>query len=358
MALSNEDKALVVAFELLRKQLHDSAAATAANTQRTEDDYREQAKALRELAAKLDTAEGRAPAPGAPPPGGPAPTVNPNQAALADWQNDPERKERNAARQLAGAKKAERGQALNASPLFGVLGQVAAKFAAVVGPAALLGQVLNSQISGFQVLGTATKVLAATIAPVLLPATVALSAGVLALSDVIMDHGLPVMDRWFDYVLGTAIPAIAFLIDTIDDAGKGVEDFAEAVEDAVNWVERKINSLNPFSESNPDERRFLGVKWSDRGTGEAGVNAGLADTLRSLRMSMGPRAQITGIGDVGRGAQLASIQADPLEARLMRDQLKVLEKIEAKLPGRAAPRRVYDPGETTAGGGADYGEGD
>lgn len=87
-------------------------------------------------------------------------------------------------------------------------------------------------------------------------------------------------------------------------------------------------------------------------------------------MSMGPKAQISGIGDVGRQVQMAAINNDPLEARLMKMQLTVLEKIERSVSQNRTPRRVYDPSEsrtdrltgagdyeggTSAGGGGDYG---
>jgi hypothetical protein len=52
---------------------------------------------------------------------------------------------------------------------------------------------------------------------------------------------------------------------------------------------------------------------------------------------------MSGLEEVGRAAQMAALQQDPLEARLMRDQLKVLEKIESAVSKRREADRVYDP---------------
>jgi hypothetical protein len=357
-----EEHALVVAMELLRKQMADLPTQIATNMQRSEEDYTRQAAQALQFVAQKDAGYARAHPPAADMDSTPA------ARALKEFRDDPARKERNAQKQLAGAKKAERSEQLNASPLVRVMSQVAGKFAEIVGPAALLSQVLNNDLSGFQVLGSAMKVLASAIAPVLLPATVALSAGVLALSDVILEHGMPVMEKWFEMVLSTAIPAIAFIVDAFDDAADIVDRFGEAVKEVSEWFQHQVDRFDPakwFEDDDGSARDSI----VNRGPGERSVSAGLADTLRSLRMSMGPKATITGIGDVARQVQLAGLQSDPLKAREMKIQQDMLNRLD-RIAANTSPRgtRVYDPRETGAGdyergsgsasGGGDYGEGE
>lgn len=414
-ALSQEERMLVAAMELLRRQLGDtSVILAAANTQKSDADYLKQAaEALQFVADRAPGGFGPArPVAPTPPPadlgGAGAPVVidrklpkrpdtdpgpggietkenkadrEPNaQKALKAWHDDPARKEANAAKQLASAQRAERNEKLKGNPIASVLTGVAAKFAAVLGPAALLSQVLQSNLSGFQVLGTAVKVLATTLAPILLPVTAALAAGVLAVSDVLMEHLMPAMDTWFQFVLGSAIPAIAFLIDMFNDAAEGVSGWIEDLDGAGKAVRewaaeryRDAQQFNPFtseeedekfirsnitgdgSDGEPgDERRFLGMKWSSRGRGEEATGRGLADTLRSLRMSMGPRATVTGLGGVGQAIQSAALNQDPLEARMLKvqtDMLNRLDRIAANTRGRGRPG-PFDVGG--ASGAGDY----
>jgi hypothetical protein len=68
--------------------------------------------------------------------------------------------------------------------------------------------------------------------------------------------------------------------------------------------------------------------------GRAGAGLGddfgksMSAVLASLRLSLGPKATVSGLGDVGRAAQLAALNNDPLDAELLRLQLSALERIE------------------------------
>lgn len=358
-ALTEHDKGFIYAMELLRKQLEDSALGIAANTKATEDDYKARAKAIGDWMAAREKPEAV-----------PAADVGsdaPHQRALKEFQNDPDRKEASAKKALESAQRGERQEKLNANPLYRVLSEVAGKFQAIVGPAALVSAVLNSTVSGFGTLQKSVQVFASTIAPLLLPVTLSLSAAMLALADVVGSDGVPIIEKWTEFILNDGIPAIVFLVDMFAEAAKGAQDFAEGVADAVAWVKRQIDAVNPFGgDDNSDERTIGGMQWSGREGGDK-VSDGLRDSLQSLRQSVGSRGTVSALAGIGQGAQQAVVQGDPIEQRLMRQQIATLERIEAKLPGRAAPRRVYDPERTGRGdyergtgsaSGGDYGEGE
>jgi hypothetical protein len=281
--------------------------------------------------------------------------------------------------------------------LGGMLSMLGAKFAVVLGPLAVFGQVLGNSLSGFDILGKAVKVLATTLAPILLPVMAALAAGVLAVSDLLIERLLPHMDEWFSLILTTAIPAIEFFIDTLEEAADAITEVAKflgglagaergGVTDTAMRATPVLGSVLALKDlvmgsgdeaggaagdgsggdGPSDERRFMGMRWSGRGRGAEGVDRGLMDTLRSLRMSMGPKATVTGLGGVGQGIQTAAIQADPLEARMLKVQQDMLAKLERVAANTARGGRgarfdpTYGAGDyergTGAGGGADYGE--
>lgn len=60
----------------------------------------------------------------------------------------------------------------------------------------------------------------------------------------------------------------------------------------------------------------------------------LGDVVKSLRLSIGPKATISGLESVGRSAQLAALNSDPLDRTLEELQLKSLERIEKVLVER------------------------
>jgi hypothetical protein len=216
-----------------------------------------------------------------------------------------------------------------ANPLRQAFGVVAGKFMAVAGPLSALQQILDSTTSGFQTLGVAVKVAAGAVAPVLLPATLLLAAGVTAAASVFTDVGMPAMEALFEFVIDTALPSIEILV-------QGMEVMASAVNDSVAALKEFGGVLT-----------FASGLFSGRGgrSARSRVDGALTDVLASFRRSLGPRAQISGLAEVGKQAQLAALNSDPLEARLMRHQIQVLERIEAAIKRRReADRnpRAYD----------------
>ena len=305
--MSSDAKALIVAMELLRVQVQDNALAVAANTMRF------------------------APTAGDSPPSANVPSAfdrpqavvvmgpNPLPVTIAGGKGPP------------GAPRAPRRPAPSGTPglagIAAMFGLVVAKFAAVAGPLAIIATVVSSATSGFQTLQSAVKLLAGTIAPVLLPVVLMLATTFVAFSDVLMEVGLPVMETFFSVVLDTLIPAIEWMVEQFEWAAKGIIEF--------------IDSLDFLSDSTVAASEEIFGR-GDKKT-RSRVDGAMRDVLTSFRMSIGPKATMSGLDEVGRAAQMAALQQDPLEARLMRDQLRVLEKIESAVSKRREADRVYDP---------------
>lgn len=405
-ALSSDEKQLVIAMALMQKALSDNSLATAANTHTTEDDYRKRAKDIEDFTAGLKPSGGAAPlAPGDGAPGGSAPpaaakagdgaaggSAAPAAAkadddllaailkdtaakpkddgveelddaakeaagALAEFQKklgEDYKNDATASRgrgtpglgQRAGAAAGGAAGAVGSGALgavTNVLSSVAGKFAAIAGPAAILSQVLQNSLSGFQVLNQAVKVVATTLAPILLPVTVALAAGMLAISDVLIEQLLPGMDRWFQLILDTAIPVISAVVDAFAFAADKIMSFASAVGDVIDWVKRQVNSLNPFSDDDDGEQNRADLIAPDAG-GRDKVNSGLRDTLASLRNSMGPKASIGALGSVGQAAQMAALNSDPIEARMLKIQTNMLTRLDQVAANTAKTNAAPRPG--------------
>lgn len=233
------------------------------------------------------------------------------------------------------------------------------KFTAAIGPLAVLGAVVQSNISGFQVMGTAVKVLAGTLAPLLLPATVLISTALVALSDVVLSTLMPGMESFFGVMLSIGLPAIIGFVDAMIDGGKKIQEWADALDPKKNETAAVARDLGEFlRDASPltwsrnssavadiADRRLNGAEGgSERQPTEGSrlVMGALRDVMQSLRLSVGPRAQISGLESVGRAAQLAALNNDPLEARMLRTQQQILAIMERTI-ARTENDRVYDP---------------
>lgn len=367
MNLSAGEKALVVALEVLRKALDNSAVATAANALQVEKDYKQRAEEAKKFVERNTDSgkygDGRDFRPGeqAPAPGdvtgvAKSPESGAQRVTIVNAAPIPVTLVDAGAAGPGGPIRVgapdSKPHATGPNPALGaitsVLGQVASKFSGIIGPAALLGQVLNAPIAGFQVLSTAVKVLASSLAPVLLPVTLLLSAGMLALSEVVNDELVDAFDDFADLVLNVGVPAMVTFIQAVTEAAAKLKE----------WYE-DLKSLSPgaglggilFGGAN-DALRAGG----DTESAERKVNSGLRDTLASLRLSLGPKASTSSIGSVGSQVQQSALNSDPLETRLARQQLAALERIERKLPNPRGGRQVYLPGDGDFSGDQGSGE--
>lgn len=292
---SQESRALVVALELLRAQLERNMLAITSNTQATEIDISNRARALQGFMRGGSRGGG--------------PNAEPSEA---------------------------RGGSTSRA-----LTMLGGRLTAILGPIALFAAALNAQISGLQVLTSSAKVLAASLAPVLLPVTTLLSAALLAISEIIFTKGMPVFEQFFAFVLSRGLPALAMFLDNVMAAADAVTSFAKNVGEAIAFIERIVSRIPGGKEVLSGALGpILGSQLGERGSSAAALGRGLTDTLRSLRLSMGPRAQITGLESVGKQVQLAALQQDPIEARILKinqDMLTMLERIAGNtMPGGSA----------------------
>jgi hypothetical protein len=334
------------------------------------------------------------------------------------------------------------------SNVFGLLG---AKLGAVLGPLALFGQILQSNASGFQLVGTAVKVLAATLAPVLMPLFVSLAAALLDLQEDLEKRIMPAMKQWAKLIFNTLLPTLGKLVqmfmavvdalaafmtslrgpergdgrsavgaawdntlhgrknnltaeqsnalNMISDlkAGRSEEDIKKgyaaqgdgtraerrAIEDAYRVAHNAIVVENmrkggtndddimkhlakagldkggrnaAFATANAERDRLSGAAARPEAAPEAASTAagmaatarakaraeedaraatpagrlsGLEDVIRSLRISVGPKAQFSGLGEVTKNAQIAALNLDPVEMRMLRIMTREVELLEA-----------------------------
>lgn len=76
-------------------------------------------------------------------------------------------------------------------------------------------------------------------------------------------------------------------------------------------------------------------------------DSAMRDVIRSMGMSMGPKGSYSALTEVGRNAQLAAVNQDPIEARqlkVMMDTLAFLQQAVAKYEAEANPApAIYQP---------------
>lgn len=261
--------------------------------------------------------------------------------------------------------------------LVGGMGNVlTAKLGSVLGPLAIFAQVIGSAGSGFQVLMTAVKLLAATLAPILLPVFAVIAAALVELSDKIWADLLPHLESWYTYIIENLLPALRQFFDAVMAVVKFVggaveagEVVADAAQDAADFFQGGLDGVADFFGFGDDEEPApaenpnptgAGVYTYSSGAGgdfggggrgwldgaltnptvggvmagsspDAGKPDALTDVVRSLRMSIGPRAQFSGLSQVSKNLQTAALNQDPLEARMlekMTKSLDVLERVE------------------------------
>lgn len=94
-------------------------------------------------------------------------------------------------------------------------------FGRVAGPLLTFGAVLGQANSGASTLGKATSVLAASLAPILMPPLVVMAAGVLTVSDIVWTKLRPNLSAFAAVVVERLVPAVQKLIDLIDRATGG-----------------------------------------------------------------------------------------------------------------------------------------
>jgi hypothetical protein len=276
----------------------------------------------------------------------------------------------------------------------GLANMLLARFAMVLGPMAIFGQALQSQSSGFHVLGKVVQILGALIGAFLLPAVAMIAGALLDLTDDIEEDLLAAAREFGAFVMGTLVPAVRFLADVISGTIDVFVWLGEVVGDVIGWFGDLIASdaeSDAKYAAADDELKKMGLggligaegarartterdaaggppagwfeKLLEKGTSgdtagagetreEKVKRSGIDDVIASLKMSMGPKASFSGLADVGKSAQLAALNADPIDQRLLRLNMRMVELLEdirnGRKPGDRKP--VYDTGRFSGGG--------
>ncbi len=351
------EKALITALELLRRSVADLPLSMAKNARATEQASREPEKTSRDSAMfeefnrsrRLEEVRD-------------AQRRKTEDKVLADADRGPAAR----AGRLVAGKAAETGG--------DAIGMLVGKFTAVLGPLAIFGQVLQSNAAGFQVLGKAVSVLAATLAPVLLPVVVVLGAAMLELSDRLWNEIAPGLEDFYKLIINSAVPAVQAFVDAVmwvvgrieaardfarDPVGKTAEAVTDAVtdtfapaidalNDATDWLgglvgigDLSMRGPSPGPPGGPDVGSagysvgsstggggdFGGGSGGD-GAGRGGMKENMLLMLREMRLGMGPQAQRSGLADVGKNLQMAALNQSPFEAKVLERMDKMLTAME------------------------------
>lgn len=362
------------------------------------------------------------------------------------------------------------------------------RFAFVLGPLAAFGTILSANNSGFQVFGSAVKVLGATLAPLVMPAFVLLSTAVVAVSDVLWSKLMPRLGDFYKSIFETGIPAVMRFADSVEAAADGLEalydnipgwmkksgkatasanenqrsaqfDFPSKLSDVpgylldnmkgagtaqeigkqlgmpdvplsrglgwrgytmddfkagkvvphYGWLVKQLTGKQPLTAGQTttppapesqspanhpsggaqgpappeptkvptfdrstkegreaqrehnrqqrEERQLKGYKFGPggepgQGEGAAGfVPGAMKDVLRSLQQSLGPKAAFSSLTEVGKQAQLAALNQDPLDAKVFRRGIETLQKLLESVDSNTKPKPKPEPLYEGGGGG-------
>lgn len=292
--------------------------------------------------------------------------------------------------------RSERGEMATGNTMGKML---ARQFMAVVGPLYLLSTILNQTGSGMGVFQKSIQLMAASLAPIVLPVFMTLAAGLMTLSDIIWNKINPALGDFYSWAikfgLGQAEKKLGDAKDVVDLAGvvRGLtRGDAPNVADMPRMLDAAVRNIDPSGTVASFMRNVGGsndlMNWTARrfgfdnfqqGAGAAGLQTGsggligpavsaatgstaspatsLADALRgnmqdaieSLKRSMGVRATYSGLEDVGKQAQLAALNADPIEMRAAQRVIEAIQQFQEAFD-RAAGQPVPQPNTFNANG--------
>jgi hypothetical protein len=156
-----------------------------------------------------------------------------------------------------------------------VAGMLARPFAALLSPLARLSTYLQATTSGMSVFQGALRVLAASLAPILLPVMFMLASGLIALADTIWNELKPKLGEWIEFIVTTGLTALEWFAEAVTDAasalggfGDGVEEawdsFGDAVADAGDWF-NEVTGRAAVDRSGDGILHGIGKGWGTGG---------------------------------------------------------------------------------------------
>ncbi|MDB5312917.1 MAG: hypothetical protein JWO38_7119 [Gemmataceae bacterium] len=138
-----------------------------------------------------------------------------------------------------------------------IIGMFAGKLGLLLSPLTTLTTILGASNSGMSVLNKAFGIFAATLAPILLPVFVALTAAIVAASDEIWQKLLPKLGEWYKWIIDTAIPKI--------------EELARAAGEAAEFLLGIGKAFGVLKFSEDEKRRHQEELRADRERQQQGV---------------------------------------------------------------------------------------
>lgn len=269
----------------------------------------------------------------------------------------------------------------------GILQAAAVKFAAVIAPLATFGAILSQANSGFSLVTGALQILAATVAPLLLPFFVLLAAGLLTVSDMLWSQLLPNLKDWYTLVLNEGVPAMTAFIQGLAEAAKGTVDAGTALSDFVDrllavtynliaWVSNKLGDTETAEQATrarkmmderirarekgepvPDAADFEARERADRfggggggefgGDNQAGGKGGAAPggdvlgkllgnmdlVIQQLKFTQGSKASFSGLAEAAKQAQMAAFKPpfERIQEQRTQQAITLIEQVVAEL---------------------------
>lgn len=252
-------------------------------------------------------------------------------------------------------------------PVQKVLGTIVEKLT----PMSLLAAAMSSASSGVGVFEKSITVLGTVLGSVLLPVFVVATAAVVAFADAISGDLLSAMEEMLKYV-PIALTGLSMLGDAAKDAAKFVKAWTSVMIGAMRSAGMNVPAFDPdlkpvrpganvdgetgkpgrIPTANelptvPQPKGAGGGVQAGGGVGGKGPTpqtgagqganlsrglfgelvVGLQETIKELRMSSGPRAQIMDVAGVNRAATMAALNLSPFE----RKNLEMLERLFRKL---------------------------
>lgn len=305
-------------------------------------------------------------------------------AGIGSSPQSDERKANLIGRAIAAAMARVQGGAKN---LGTAASQPFTQLAALLGPIAVVSQIMASNASGFAIVGTAFRVLASAVAPILLPFMLLFAAMLVTVSDIIWAELKPALTEFYTWIFAHGVPAIAAFVDAIREAARWTVRQYQYARDLANYQQnqkRNREGLAPLfnaeqmaerlrqskerAAKEEEQKSFqqtyritagdmLGAFLTGKGNrqqeegGKPGggtlelMGKNLRATVQEFKRSVGPQASFTSFTERSRQAQLAALNASPFETKMlerMQDVLNALDKAVAAVVGPPAP--VHDNG--------------
>lgn len=247
-------------------------------------------------------------------------------------------------------------------------------------PLAALTTYLGASTSGFEVFTSALKVFATAVAPVVLPAFVLFATALIAGSDAIFRNLLPALDGFFRLVLQTGIPGIISFVDALGKAtaalsalsqtraghaliaGSSLWSTAESAQpgsaEKIAGAGSPLFALLNMSGPAPGEAGAPGTPGTPGSPGAPGApgapgspgrltSTAMSDVMKELLLSAGPKASSGSVSSIFSRGQLAVLNQSPFEIR-MQDMMRTVVGIMTRAASETDPGVYTERGAAKA----------